>query len=187
MSFPVHAYHCLHLYMYFDQDMLHLLLRFLRQGESGGRVGFFPSTYVMRIKSGERAKQIASGVEVTEVSSNAPVKLHKDQVRAFVLHWSSDDVMAVSRGSSLNVCNAGVSFATMGVSTCFRHSYPWNQCKRVGKFLSLMLRSRRKIWDLGPYAWNILHVWVHLHSKFDIDISVDISNFWLNSLWKSLY
>ena len=72
--------------MYFDQDMLHLLLRFLRQGESGGRVGFFPSTYVMRIKSGERAKQIASGVEVTEVSSNAPVKLHKDQVRAAVLH-----------------------------------------------------------------------------------------------------
>ena len=32
---------------------------------------------------------------------------------------------------------------------------------------------------LGPYVWTILHVWVHLNSYVDIDISVDNSNVWL--------
>ena len=44
-------------------------------------MGFFPSTYVMRLNPGECAMQVASGVEVSEISSEALVKLHKEQVR----------------------------------------------------------------------------------------------------------
>ena len=43
-------------------------------------MGYFPSSYVMQLRDGERAVQVASGVEVTEVGSNVPVKLLKDQV-----------------------------------------------------------------------------------------------------------
>lgn len=53
----------------------------MSQGKCAGRVGYFPSTYVMRLHPGERAMQVTSGVEVTEVNSRAPVTLLKDQVR----------------------------------------------------------------------------------------------------------
>ena len=59
----------------------HKYISYILQGSCDGQFGYFPSSYVMYLRHGERAVQVASGVEVTEVTSNVPVKLLKDQAR----------------------------------------------------------------------------------------------------------
>ena len=47
----------------------------------------------MRIGEGERAKQMVSGVEVTEVASDIPVKLQKHQVLLMLSESRTRDIL----------------------------------------------------------------------------------------------